>query len=197
VDMAVAHGFAPGRVYALTGLALGERRTGRLDLAEEHLQEVLHWHRGVDAELATTLIHAELGFVAELRGDADAALQRQLAGHAVARRGGDPRARALALEGLAGAVALAGAHRHAARLLGAAAAQREGAGAPLPAAERGDVDRITAAATGALGEAEFAAEFTRGAEADPDELVEAATSVSGPAPVPVGGRDPESVCGSE
>ncbi len=179
VETAVAHGFAPGRIYALTGLALGERRTGRLDAAEEHLQEVLDWHRGVDAELATTLIHAELGFVAELRGDAETAVERQLAGHAVARRTGDPRALALALEGLAGAVALAGAHRHAARLLGAAAAAREGVGAPLPAAERGDVDRATAAACGALGEATFSAEFARGAAADPDELVEAAAAAAG------------------
>jgi predicted ATPase/DNA-binding SARP family transcriptional activator len=178
VDTAVAHGFAPGRIYALTGLALGERRTGRLDAAEEHLREVLEWHRGFDAELATTLIHAELGFVAELRGDAEAALRHHLAGHAAARRGTDPRALALSLEGLAGAVALAGEHRHAARLLGAAAAARESVGAPLPPAERGDVDRITAVATAALGEAGFAAELARGSVSDPDELVDAADTGS-------------------
>ncbi|TWF79676.1 putative ATPase [Pseudonocardia hierapolitana] len=178
VDTAVAHGFAPGRIYALTGLALGERRTGRLDAAEEHLREVLEWHLGVDAELATTLIHAELGFVAEMRGDAEAALRHQLAGHSVARRGTDPRALALSLEGLAGAVALAGGHRHAARLLGAAAAARESVGAPLPTAERGDVDRITAVAAAALGEAEFAAELATGSVSDPGQLVHAATAGS-------------------
>jgi tetratricopeptide (TPR) repeat protein len=170
VDTAVAHGFAPGRIYALTGLALGERRTGQLDAAERHLHEVLDWHVAAGADIATTLIHAELGFVAELRGDADGALRRQLTGYAVARRSGDPRALALALEGLAGAVALTGAHGHAARLLGAAAAARESVGAPLPPAERGDVDRITAAATAAIGEAAFMEEFTRGAVTDPDEL---------------------------
>jgi predicted ATPase/DNA-binding SARP family transcriptional activator len=192
VDMAVAHGFAPGRVYALTGLALGARRTGHLARAEELLQEVLDWHLGVDAELATALIHAELGFVAEQRGDTETALRRQLAGHAVARRGGDPRALALSLEGLAGAVALAGAHRHAARLLGAAAAAREGVGAPLPAAERGDVDRIAEAATAALGGAVFTAEFGLGAGADPDGIVTAAMSavappVAPPSPGPLSG----------
>jgi hypothetical protein len=189
---AVRHGFTPGRIYALTCLALGARRTGDLARAENLLQEVLDWHRGVDAELATTLIHAELGFVAELRGDVEAAVERQLAGYAVARRTGDPRALALALEGLAGAVALAGAHRHAARLLGAAAAAREGVGAPLPAAERGDVDRASAAACGALGEDTFSAEFARGVAADPDELVEAAVAAAGcdeAQPVPVGGRE--------
>jgi tetratricopeptide (TPR) repeat protein len=171
VDTAVAHGFAPGRIYALTGLALGERRTGQLDAAEQHLREVLDWHLGSGSDLATTLIHAELGFVAELRGDADGALAHHLTGHEIALRSGDPRALALALEGLAGAVALAGDHPHAARLLGAAAAARESVDAPLPPAERGDVDRITAAATAALGPAAFAAEFARGAVTDPDELV--------------------------
>jgi predicted ATPase/DNA-binding SARP family transcriptional activator len=171
VDTAVAHGFAPGRIYALTGLALGERRTGQLDAAEQHLREVLDWHLGSGADIATTLIHAELGFVAELRGDAEGAQAHHLAGHAIARRSGDRRALALALEGLAGSVALAGAHRQAARLLGAAAAARESVGAPLPPAERGDVDRITATATAALGEAAFAEEFARGGLTDPDELV--------------------------
>ena len=169
--MAVEHGFAPGRIYAVTGLALGARRAGRLDAAEEHLDVALEWGRGVDFEPANSLILAELGFVAELRGDAALATRRQLDGYAIAGRFGDPRAVALALEGLAGAVALGGAPEHAARLLGAAAAARAGVGRPLPPAERGDVDRITAAACRALGEAGFAAEFARGTAAPPDELV--------------------------
>ncbi|WP_236594901.1 hypothetical protein [Saccharothrix sp. 6-C] len=69
---------------------------------------------------------------------------------------------ALALEGLAGAEALAGDHRRAARLLGAAAALREGAGAPLPPGERGDVARITTATRAALGPAPFTSAFTEG-----------------------------------
>jgi hypothetical protein len=60
-----------------------------------------------------------------------------------AERSGDPRAVALALEGLAGAHALAGGHDRATRLLERAAALREEAGAPLAAVERWDVDRIT------------------------------------------------------
>ncbi|KIF75627.1 hypothetical protein QR77_20410, partial [Streptomyces sp. 150FB] len=43
----------------------------------------------------------------------------------------------------------------AAALLGAAHAARTAAGAPLPSAERGDVDRITAAVRGALDAAAF------------------------------------------
>ncbi|MEV1004591.1 hypothetical protein [Nonomuraea sp. NPDC050202] len=75
---------------------------------------------------------------------------------------GDPRAIALALEGIAGARALAGDPARAARLLGAAAAARASAGAPLPTAERGDVDRITTALRAACGPAGFEAEFEQG-----------------------------------
>ncbi|MQS34622.1 hypothetical protein, partial [Streptomyces katsurahamanus] len=74
----------------------------------------------------------------------------------------DPRAHALALEGLAGVEALDGDHAGAARLLGRAAALRSSVGVPLPEAERGDVDRIGAAARAALGDAEFGSEFRAG-----------------------------------
>ncbi|WP_275294063.1 BTAD domain-containing putative transcriptional regulator [Amycolatopsis sp. La24] len=162
--VAAEHGFTPGEMYALTGLALGARREGDLDLAEQHLRTLLEWNKQVDFEPGNTLILAELGFVAELRGDAETALRRQQEGYEIAHRTGDPRAIALALEGLAGAHALTGAAREAARLLGAAAASRAGIGAPLPAAERTDVDRITARASEVLGAAEFAAEFRAGGE---------------------------------
>ncbi|NEA22989.1 hypothetical protein, partial [Actinomadura bangladeshensis] len=52
------------------------------------------------------------------------------------------RAIALALEGLAGARSLAGEHEAAAGLLAEAAGLRAESGAPLPAGERRDVDRI-------------------------------------------------------
>nr|WP_027927781.1 BTAD domain-containing putative transcriptional regulator [Amycolatopsis benzoatilytica] len=159
------HGFTPGAMYALTGLALGARREGELDLAERHLRTLLAWNRQVDFEPGNSLIVAELGFVAELRGDAEEALRRQREGFEIARRFGDPRAIALALEGLAGARGLAGEHREAARLLGSAAAVRAGIGAPLPAAERGDVDRIAERVRAALGAEAFAAEFRSGGAA--------------------------------
>ncbi|MGP3937328.1 hypothetical protein [Nonomuraea sp. KM88] len=75
----------------------------------------------------------------------------------------------LALEGLAGARALAGHPLQAARLLGAASAARASVDAPLPAAERGDVDRITAALRAALGEAGSEAEFELGTALNPDD----------------------------
>jgi predicted ATPase len=201
VRMAVEHGFTPGRIYAETGLALGARRAGDLDVAEGHLQTLLAWHRAVDVESGSALVLAELGFVAELRGDAAAAMELQLDGFAVARRVGDPRALALAMEGLAGALALAGEPHRAARLLGAAAAARESVGAPLPPAERGDIERIAAAARLAIGEPAFASELERGPALAPDELVRPTPGRPAPAPssrpVDVVRRDPELVPGRE
>ncbi|MFE0023776.1 BTAD domain-containing putative transcriptional regulator [Amycolatopsis sp. NPDC059021] len=171
-QVGVEHGFRPGEMYALTGLALGARREGEFDVAEQHLRTLLAWNRQVDFEPGNTLILAELGFIAELRGDPEEALRLHREGFAVAHRFGDPRAIALALEGLAGAHALSGAHRRAARLLGAAAAARAGVGAPLPAAERGDVDRITDLTSTALGDSVFAEEFRRGGKLGADAVLE-------------------------
>ncbi|MFF8612186.1 hypothetical protein [Streptomyces sp. NPDC015350] len=82
------------------------------------------------------------------------------------------RAYVLSLEGLAGAESLAAGAEgptRAAVPLGAAHAARRGVGAPLPAAERADVDRITARTTTALGEEAFRAAFERGAGMAPEE----------------------------
>ncbi len=160
--LAARHAHRRGEQFAEIGLALSARRQGRLDDAERHLRAWLDWCLDVDGAMGAALILAELGFVAELRGDADAARALHLDGLAAARSAGDPRAVALALEGLAGVHASTGDGAGAARLLGAAAAARDGAGVPLPPAERGDVDRITAAAMALLGRDRFAAEFAAG-----------------------------------
>ncbi|MGI5170496.1 hypothetical protein ACQEU3_39725 [Spirillospora sp. CA-253888] len=160
--LAVEQADRPAEEFAEIGLALGARRQGRLDRAESYLRRWLEWNRQFDAEYGSALILAELGFVAELRGDAETALALHLEGLAAARDTGDPRALALALEGLAGASALAGHSLRSARLLGAAAAARASVDAPLPAAERGDVDRITTALRAALGDADFEAGFEQG-----------------------------------
>ncbi|SDL80267.1 BTAD domain-containing putative transcriptional regulator [Nonomuraea jiangxiensis] len=160
--LASEHGYAAGEIHAEIGLALGARREGDFDLAEQHLRRTLAWHREVDFSPGPALLLTELGFLAEQRGDASAALALHRQGLAVAGDGGDPRAVALAQEGLAGAYALAGQPVRAARLLGAAARGRSACGAPLPEAERGDVDRITARVLAALGEQKFAAEFSAG-----------------------------------
>ncbi|MFD9405875.1 BTAD domain-containing putative transcriptional regulator [Streptomyces sp. NPDC059989] len=161
--LAAEQGFAAGEINAELGLGLGARRAGDPAAAERHMRRVLDWHRSVGLDGANALVLAELGYLAQLGGDAPAATALQEQGLAMARTTGDPRALALALEGLAGALALAGRPAPAAALLGAADTARRSAGAPLPPAERGDVDRTTAVARTALGAERFAAEFARGA----------------------------------
>ncbi|WP_309112703.1 BTAD domain-containing putative transcriptional regulator [Saccharothrix sp.] len=167
-DLAAAHGHRAGEVNAVLGLGLGARRAGELDTAETHLRAVLRWHHQVGLDGANALVLAELGFIAELRGDPATALDLQRQGYAAAERTADPRALALALEGLAGAHALAGHPATAAVLLGAADTARRSRCAPLPEAERGDVDRITAKARAALGP-DFPEHFTRGTNLTPPQ----------------------------
>ncbi|NBE83875.1 BTAD domain-containing putative transcriptional regulator [Micromonospora rubida] len=164
--LAAEHGYTAGEIHAEIGLALGARREGDLDLAEEYLRKTLAWHRQVEFGPGPALLLAELGFLAEQRGDAPEALTLHRQGLAVARDSGDPRALALAREGLAGAYALAGQPVRAARLLGAAVRARESSGAPLPEAERGDVDRITVEVLATLGTEMFAAEFSAAVDDD-------------------------------
>ncbi|TDD63843.1 AfsR/SARP family transcriptional regulator, partial [Jiangella aurantiaca] len=183
--LAARHAHRRGEEFAELGLALSARRQGRLDDAERHLRAWLDWCLDIEGDLGAALILAELGFVAELRGDTEAARALHLDGLAAARSAGDPRAVALALEGLAGVLASTGDGAVAARLLGAAAAARDGSGAPLPPAERGDVDRVTAAAVAVLGRAGFDTEFAAGRALPPkdaDALVRPAAATGADSP---------------
>ncbi|UFQ16997.1 winged helix-turn-helix domain-containing protein [Streptomyces huasconensis] len=166
---AAAQGYRYGEIHAEMGLALGARRSGDLAAAESYLFRIRDRHADVSSPAGDHLLHAELGFIAELRGDAPRAEAEHRRGLAIARQLAEPRALALSLEGLAGAAALAGDAEHAALLLGTADAARRSVGAPLPPAERGDVDRVTASASASLGPAAFAEAFERGAQlpADP------------------------------
>ncbi len=163
--------FEPGVSFAQVGLSLIARRQGRLEAADAQLRAVLDAHRVADFHPGMAFVLAELGFVAELRGDPEAARAWHLEGLASARVSGDPRAIALALEGLAGADALAGHHDQAGWLLGAADAARRSVDRPLPPAERTDVDRISAVVQASLGEAGFATAWHRGASAGLDAVL--------------------------
>ncbi|MGW6486334.1 AfsR/SARP family transcriptional regulator [Streptomyces sp. NPDC055056] len=163
--IAVEQGYKYGEIHSVMGLALGARRSGDLDGAETHLLRIRDGYADVSSRAGDHLLLAELGFTAELRGDAKGASRHHLEGLEIARLLAEPRALALSLEGLAGAAALPGqvaTAACAAELLGAAAAARSRAGAPLPPAERGDVDRVTAAARKALGVSAFTEAYERG-----------------------------------
>src|SRR5690606_35554012 len=154
-----------GESFAELGLGLGARREGRFEEAETYLRNWLERSRRGEGPAAVALGFAELGFLAEQRGDAAAALEAHTAGLADAEATGDPRALALGLEGVAGARALAGDAALAARLLGAAAAARDSVAGPLPPAERGDVERAAGRARAGLGGEAWTAEWRRGRSA--------------------------------
>jgi predicted ATPase/DNA-binding SARP family transcriptional activator len=174
--IAVDQGYTYGQIHSEMGLALGARRSGDLGTAEHHLHHIRDGYAGLSSQAGDHLLFAELGFIAELRGDMEHSATHHLRGLAVARSLGEPRALALSLEGLAGAAAglgAADAAAHAALLLGAADTARRSLHAPLPAAERGDVDRITASARATLGEPAFTDAFDRGARLTVEEAVSA------------------------
>ncbi|WP_157248675.1 BTAD domain-containing putative transcriptional regulator [Nonomuraea typhae] len=154
--LAGEQGYTVGEEFAGLGLALSYRRQGRLDEAEAELLEWIDWDHALDSDAALALIQAELGFVAEMRGDLDGARARHRESLARAEAVGDPRAVALAFEGLAGVAASAA---EGAYLLGRAAGLRASVGAPLPEGERFDVDRITARLQGDGFEAEYVRGF--------------------------------------
>ncbi|MFH8690052.1 AfsR/SARP family transcriptional regulator [Streptomyces anulatus] len=183
---AAEQGYTYGEIHSVMGLALGARRSGDLDAAEAHLLSIRDGFAAVSSRAGDHLLCAELGFIAELRGEAGRAAAHHLRGLDVARVLAEPRALALSLEGLAGAAALAGRMPEAvcaARLLGAAAAARRRAGAPLPPAERADVDRVTAAARTVLGAPAFTEAFDRGGRESAEDAVREARALLGhPAP---------------
>ncbi|MEU2062569.1 BTAD domain-containing putative transcriptional regulator [Streptomyces sp. NPDC013455] len=170
--IAVEQGYKYGEIHADMGLALGARRSGDIDAAEAHLLRIRDDHADVSSPAGDHLLHAELGFIAELRGRAAQSAAHHLRSLRIAWSLAEPRALALSLEGLAGTATLYG-HRPgatcAALLLGAAHAARRSVGAPLPTAERGDVDRVTAAARSVLGPRAFDEAFERGTRLSPAE----------------------------
>ncbi len=179
VGLAAEQKYKPGEVFAEISLGTLARKEGKLDIADAHLRKVLEWHHqmGYAPDVAKAMVLAELGFVAEQRGDPTAAQAFHLDGLAIARKLGDPRAVASALEDMAGAQALAGRHRRGTLLLGTAAATRQSARAPLSPAERDYVDRICAAARAALGADTFDAQLQRGTEMEPEFDSEVAKGV--------------------
>ncbi|MDT0329525.1 BTAD domain-containing putative transcriptional regulator [Nocardiopsis lambiniae] len=184
--LAVEQGDRFGERFAEFGLGLGARREGRLDRAERYLSGWLDRVRGINAPAAGATVLAELGFVAEQRGDADTALRLHDEGLTAAFTTGSPRKIALALEGLAGAWALAGLPLRAARLLGAASAARASVHTPLPPAERWDIERVRVASVTALGEEAFARGWERGAREPLEETVERARRWYALRPAPAG-----------
>ncbi|MFD8528002.1 BTAD domain-containing putative transcriptional regulator [Streptosporangium canum] len=158
-----------GEVFATMGLAFSLRRLGRLDQAEAHLRSVLERSPGTAVEGTPPpylpMIHCELGFVAERRGDGPEALARHREAFDLGMAFSGGRELSAPLDGMAGALDLLGRHEQAARLLGAASALR--AGQSVAPAEQADIDRITAQVRERLGEPRFTLAHRHGAALTP------------------------------
>jgi predicted ATPase/DNA-binding SARP family transcriptional activator len=167
--LAVEQDSHPGKVFAEFGLGVAARREGKLDIAETHLRNLREMARREEGDghaLYLNTVLNELGFAAELRGDAETALALHLEALDVSLDFGESRSIAVALVGMAGATALAGDPGPAARLLGAATEIRRATALPPSPGERDEVNRITATVRAALGGDGFAAELARGGETD-------------------------------
>ncbi|WP_116244987.1 BTAD domain-containing putative transcriptional regulator [Nocardiopsis sp. FIRDI 009] len=158
--------------FAHAGLALSERRRGRPEEAERHLSAVLASHREDGYRPGLAFVLTELGFCAEMRGDARVARERHTEGLEFALQSDDPRAVAFSLEGFAGVALAEEDGALAARLLGAAARTREEVGVPLQPGDRFDVDRLTRAVHRLIGTAEADQEFARGHAAGTDSAID-------------------------
>lgn len=165
--LATEQGDRSGQVLGEIVLGFAARKLGDLEVAEAHLRSLAE--QASDGALYLGMVLVELGFATELRGDAAAARALHERAFEAARQLESVRGLAFALEGLAGAVSLAGSNDQAARLLGSAATARESAEVPLSPAESGDVERISARVREALGSAGFDAAFSAGAGLTPEE----------------------------
>jgi ATP/maltotriose-dependent transcriptional regulator MalT len=171
-SLAEGEGPVPQWEHAITllGLANIARRRGQPEEAMRYAREAMTLPRSGAVPLMRSSVYVALGYCADLTGDVDTALEAQREGLDVALLMGSARVIANAVEGLAGALALAGEAQSAASLLGAADALRRRSGGPMPAAERFDVDRAERRARQQLGDTAFDQAFAAGA-ADPDMTV--------------------------
>jgi tetratricopeptide (TPR) repeat protein len=178
--LATEQGYRTAEIFAETVLGYASRRSGDLDTAESrlrHLLDTVPGGGGVSAAdspaddvppVHVPMILIELGFVHELRGDAETALRLHVEAFDLAARLTAPQDQAGALEGMAGALALAGEHARAAEVLGAATAARRAISLSYAPAAQVDVDRITAACRTVLDEAALAAALDGGTLLTPE-----------------------------
>ncbi|MFG1702785.1 BTAD domain-containing putative transcriptional regulator [Nonomuraea sp. M3C6] len=183
MKLAAGQGFKEGEMMGEMGLAFAARRAGRFDLAEGHLSRLLEGvPRDPDVEpslhLPTTLI--ELGYLTELRGDPEAALDLHEEALAAGEKIGDPSTMALAVAAAAAAVAASGAAERAAVLLGLAAAAREHIQVPAGPSELAEIERVAVRAREALGEEAFEAAYRQGATHKLEDARDLLRHVPGP-----------------
>jgi len=181
--------YEPARAQTLNALADLRRRQGQLDDAEAAAVDALASYDSApqrqssssfsraptpfDTPVGASAALSVLGFVAEARGDAAAAIECQRASYDRVAMTAHPRAVPLALEGLAAAAVLAGEDVWAAELLGCADQIRTATRAVRAPTEQLDADRISSVAATRLGPAAFAAAHAQGSTRPADAVVTA------------------------
>ncbi|MEU8227877.1 BTAD domain-containing putative transcriptional regulator [Kribbella sp. NPDC048915] len=154
---------------ALAELVLGfaARRTGALDEAATRLQALIaEARRQPDSVLYLSIVLSEFGFVRELQGRYDEALELQVEAFQVSEQFDSLRGMCWSLEGIA---ACHPDKSLAATLLGSAAATRATENYLMAAAETDDLARAVAAAESALGAEAYRKAYERGRGLTPPE----------------------------
>ena len=167
---------------ALSHLGALAYAQGALPLATSRFDAALLDQRAIDDRWGIGFSLVGLGYAARDRGDAARAGALFAEGLAPFTEVGDRRIIALALDGVAGLAIAWGQPEIAARLFGAAAAQREASGLPVEPAFRAAHERDVVAARAALGEDAFAAGWATGAAAPLPAAVAEATGIAATAP---------------
>ncbi len=157
--------------YALVNLGRALQLAGRHDEAVSPLLEGLAECRELGDVSEESLALYGLGLIELTKGNLDSAQQTLAESLRLVHATGEPWHIVERLEALAGLWVARGKAERAARLLGAAAAQRERGGFPLPPAEQADYDRWSAAIEATLGAEGFAAAMGTGRECPLDEVV--------------------------
>ncbi|MET7392430.1 BTAD domain-containing putative transcriptional regulator [Dactylosporangium sp. NPDC005572] len=165
--LVVEHGAPSAVVFAELSLGFACRRSGKLDLAVQHLGGLVDaGRREPRPALYLPMVLVELGYARSALGDAAAALRLHTEAFDLAVLNGWSRDAAGALEGIASA---APDPSVAARLLGAAAAARESLDAPASPAERDTIAEVSARLSAALGAARLAELIAAGRRLSPGE----------------------------
>jgi predicted ATPase len=165
-------GDARGVAYALNNLgALDQGRDDGSDLAIGRYEEALAIWRELGDRAGMALSLRNLAQLVGTAGDRPRATALYAECAKLCGELGDRVCLADVLEGLALSAAAWAEFALAARLAAAAGALREHLGAPLPPSHQDALDRLTATAREALGEATFQATWLAGREAAPEQTL--------------------------
>jgi tetratricopeptide (TPR) repeat protein len=162
--------------YAIDGLGEIARYQGDYPAARSLYEQSLQIRRGLQDRHCTAVSLYNLGNLAADEGDYVSARVHCLESLKLRCELGEKLGKAECVEGLARIMALTpdgekAQAEQAARLFGAMAALREGAGAPLPPAERDRQDRCIATARALLGQTAFASTWGVGRTLSLDDAV--------------------------